>query len=861
MPLGGIGTGCVSITGDGGLAEWQIQNRPNQDSFARFCHFALRVQRGSRRPFCKILEGPVREPYSKHRRSIDGQYYPNCGLGGSGMFGFPRCKGTLFNAAFPFAEIRFLDEQLPINLRLEAYSPFIPTDAEASGIPCAIVRFHLENTSDHLQTISLGYSMENIVAGGKHGHRSRRTRLGRMEGLVFENPHVPKNDPDFGSIGIFTEAPDITVAESWARLPFCDPQTLYWDELVKDGRPRERVFEEARSGERDTGSVFAHLDMKPGQKAVIPFFVTWSFPNYRYDYGNVDPAAVEEQGRTDGAVVMRNHYAKRFPDAESVGRFLEANERALHTKTKAFRKAVETTSVPLEVIDAASSQLAILKSPTVARWEDGVLYAFEGILQDRGCCPGSCVHVWNYARGFDALFSGLQRGVHANNYRHNRSPSGSGAMAFRMTVPYGQHEQVPTPAADAQFGEIIRVYHAWKLSADDDWLRRLWPELRQSLEFAWSFWDHQRRGVIEGVHHNTFDIEFYGPDPHATMYYLGALAACAEMALTFDEESFAQTCRELNKAGAEWIDKHLFNGDYYEQQIDPTAGKYAEVERKPRGSGMDEFAADMPLYQFGKGCLSDQLAGYWLATQAGLDPLLEEVHVRKTLHSIFWHNFFPDVAAYDNHQRAYALPGEGALVLCRWPRGGKPRLPFPYADEAWAGVEYEVASLCAMNGLEREALAIVSALRKRYDGRNRNPFNEVESGGFYARSLASWGLMLAFSGFRYDAHAAEMTFRLAERKTSRWFWATDDAWGTFHCNASQTSATLEVLHGSLRLSALRLNVMRSFQFTSARLDLPVNIESGAGTKDAVSLECSGQILRLNATISLPEGASLSFAGE
>jgi hypothetical protein len=51
----------------------------------------------------------------------------------------------------------------------------------------------------------------------------------------------------------------------------------------------------------------------------------------------------------------------------------------------------------------------------------------------------------------------------------------------------------------------------------------------------------------------------------------------------------------------------------------------------------------------------------------------------------------------------------------------------------------------------KEGLEIVRTLRLRYDGRERNPFDEVECGRFYARALASYGLLFALSGARYDA--------------------------------------------------------------------------------------------------------------
>jgi hypothetical protein len=94
---------------------------------------------------------------------------------------------------------------------------------------------------------------------------------------------------------------------------------------------------------------------------------------------------------------------------------------------------------------------------------------------------------------------------------------------------------------------------------------------------------------------------------------------------------------------------------------------------------------------------------------------------------------------------------EPGLLLCSWPHGGKPTLPFVYSDEVWTGIEYQVASHLIAEGLVTEGLTIVKALRSRYDGKTRNPWNEYECGNWYARAMASYALVPALSGFRYSA--------------------------------------------------------------------------------------------------------------
>jgi hypothetical protein len=119
---------------------------------------------------------------------------------------------------------------------------------------------------------------------------------------------------------------------------------------------------------------------------------------------------------------------------------------------------------------------------------------------------------------------------------------------------------------------------------------------------------------------------------------------------------------------------------------------------------------------------------------------------------VYKNNLKHDLSDHANPQRpSYAFGDEGGLLLCSWPKGGKLSLPFVYSDEVWTGIEYQVASHLMMMGKVEEGLDIVRTCRDRYDGRRRNPFNEYECGHWYARALASYGLIQGLTGVRFDA--------------------------------------------------------------------------------------------------------------
>jgi len=148
-----------------------------------------------------------------------------------------------------------------------------------------------------------------------------------------------------------------------------------------------------------------------------------------------------------------------------------------------------------------------------------------------------------------------------------------------------------------------------------------------------------------------------------------------------------------------------------------------------------------------------------------------------------------------NVQRTYAINGEAGLLVCSWPEGTqRPRIPFVYSDEVWTGIEYQVATCLAYEGYEREAFDIVKAVRERYNGKNRNPFNEVECGNHYARSLASYGLLLAYSGFTFDMTKKQIAFKAKELPYTTFF-TTAQGFGLCHIDGNEYR--VQMLYGDL----------------------------------------------------------------
>jgi non-lysosomal glucosylceramidase len=232
-------------------------------------------------------------------------------------------------------------------------------------------------------------------------------------------------------------------------------------------------------------------------------------------------------------------------------------------------------------------------------------------------------------------------------------------------------------------------------------------------------------------------------------------------------------------------------------------GDFATVAPRLRSDGMGAQEADHPEFQIGDGCLTDQLLGDSWAQLTGIGTVFDAGHVRTTLDTIHQLNYVPDFANWTNYMRTYAVHGERGHIVMSYP-DGLPEHPMPYWPEVWTGLEYAYAIGLIQQGRADLAQDVVAAARERFTGRRRNPFDEAECGHHYARAMASWGLVVALTGFRYDGRHGLMTFAQASQPT-RWFWSTGYAWGTVQQSPDGPGGhqvELEVLSGSVRVEQL-----------------------------------------------------------
>ncbi|MFW5856435.1 MAG: GH116 family glycosyl-hydrolase [Planctomycetota bacterium] len=822
MPLGGIGTGAVSLGGRGDLRDWEIMNRPAKGFvpvIGRQCgpFFAVWVDGQELAPCARLLEGPLDvSEYDGH----SGSTTPNHGL--------PRFREARFDVAYPLAQVSLRDPDVPVRVRLEAFNPLVAADADASAWPMAVLRYVVENPTGTDRAVSICGSLPNFVGVdgsrldpkwseprpvGAEGNRNAFRESAGVRGIFMDSEGVDATDPAWGSLALASlDEGDLSCREAWADdVRWGEAALDFWDDFSDDGRvdPRDRG-----SSAMPFGSVCMQKVVPAGGAVAFRFLLTWHFPNrITWTPKQGGGCACDDGSSPD---IIGNHYCTRFGDAWAVAEQAAAELDALEERTVAFVRSVAECDLPHEIREAALFNVSTLRSQTCFRTPDGRFFGFEGCCDGRGCCHGSCTHVWNYEQATAFLFGELSRGMRETEFA--QATDAEGCMSFRVNLPIERAREHGKAAADGQMGCLMKLYRDWRLSGDDAFLRSLWPHARRALEFCWipGGWDADRDGVMEGCQHNTMDVEYYGPNPQMTGWYLGALRAAEEMARHLDESDFADACARLFASGRAWMDAHLFNGEYYEHEIRIPEAPDAIPPSLRIGLGGETTKVE---YQLGAGCLVDQLVGQTMAHVCGLGYLHDPEQVRTTLQSIYRHNRRIGFHGHFNPMRSYVLGDETALLMASYPHGHRPKNPFPYFGEVMTGFEYTAAVGMLYEGEESDALQCIRDIRARYDGAKRNPFDEAECGRHYARAMASWAAVPAWTGFRYDG--VEKTLHLAPRE-GRYCWSTGDAWGTY---------TLAQTEGgwSLRLAATEGSLpVTSVLVGDAALDPGQVVASGAG---------------------------------
>ena len=837
FPLGGLGTGSLGLAGNGALVDWDIFNRPSKGSHNGFSHFAVSVIDGEQTIDARVLNGDHEGPYEGQHGSEN--FYSGFGWGPhrETMVGMPHFRDTRFTGTFPIAQLEFLDSDFPGAITLTAFNPFIPYDDRASGMPAAFFEFQVTNSTHRPLSYQFSCALTNPFPVDPVNHFTESEGISSLvlagEGTSLEGS---------GQLCVAVESGSVSYQEHWYEGGWFDELEVYWRDLGDPAGFRNRRHPEKKNASTMTGVLATRIECLPGETKTVRFVLGWYIPQCRrfWDRQPLGPGETfTDEEKLAMAKPWKNWYSVVWPSVTAVVQ--EALDRwdTLWQRTKEFRDVLFSSSLPDSSLDAVSATLSVLKSATVLRLEDGSFYGWEGAGAKLGSCEGTCTHVWSYAQSLAFLFPHLEQGMRSVEYRYNLGPEGG--MSFRTMLPLGSPAWRFRACVDGQFGTVLRVYREWKVMGNREWLTSIWPAVKSSVAFAWhpgnpDAWDPDRSGVIVGRQHHTLDMELFGPNSWLTGMYLAGLKASAELATILGDSTFAAECQEVFQRGKVRLDTELFNGSYYGQVLDLTSPSTIAAYDSDVG---DMFGNSLLKsywsqehrqikYQVGGGLLIDHALAQWHAGLYGLGEIFDPDQLRVSLKALWTNNRKRSMRREANPCRVFSLNDEEGMVICTWPEGSqRPGIPIPYAQETMTGFEYAAAALLVQSSMVDEGLSLVEAIRSRYDGKKRNPWNELECGSNYARALSAYSVLLAVSGFVFDADRGILGFRPAIEKPWSFFWSALGGWGS--ATMTENRFDLVLKGGSIALEQLVLPELTAGMDLLVKVDeepVPIKVDTG-----------------------------------
>jgi len=780
FPLGGIGTGTISLSGDGSLRQWEIVNQVNHNAFVPSSFFLLQTAKVKERNWnFKILEidNQLPENYTP-AESVSDYMIPEALFLRHQKF---ECFENLeFIGEYPLAKIKFFDNKIPLDITLDAWNPLIPHDLKNSSIPVIIFKFKIKNLHekeeiivrlggcllnfigwDGISNIDLGFYPKFLSNVNEVFQTKNSTSIWmRTENELLENDL--KGDICFGTIE--DKCKIILDLEIEDDLP----NTL---EKLDSGFIESQKTRPSHHGKTWIGVLVSEFTLKPSEQKEIYFFLSWHFPN-RYVNWSWGRDLYHRLGIDDKSKFwLGNYYSKFFKSSKDVFQYTIKNLEILEEKTKEFHDILFNSTVPKDIIETVSSTLSILRSPSCFLTKKGEFYSFEGccgastsnIETVGGCCPMNCSHVWNYPAAHVRLFPQLEKSLLNNEYlRFNEKWGIPHRLIVPTYLPQAHNVRIDTkktPAIDGMLGCVLKTYRYLLFTNDMRWFNKVYSSLVKLMNYIFREYDPEGKGVIEGEQFNTYDISLFGKNSFIGGLYLAALKSCEKMAILKDDDTLLSDCLKRFETGKKIYDETLWNGEYWLQEYDETSKL---------------------MFQYGDGCLSDQLFGQFWADMLDLEQIFSKNKVLKTLESIMRYNFKENLKNFKQQPRVFASEWDGGLLNCTWPKGNRPKVPLLYSDEVWTGIEYEVASLMIANNLIENALKIIRAVRKRYDGNYRNPWNEIECGDHYIRALSSWRLYESSIGFFWDAINSKMKLLpIINESECQGLIITSECWGKF----------------------------------------------------------------------------------
>jgi uncharacterized protein (DUF608 family) len=778
MPVGGIGTGQVYLGGDGQLWYWDIFNYQ-------------RINPGG--PGDKFYINPLVQDHRFDQGfaiRLNGSITPTVkGLRDGGF------SDINFIGQYPIGNVYYKDESFPLEVKLQAFSPFIPTNSEESGFPAIIMEYTVKNTGDSALEAELFGWLQNtsnyFSSHDQNGmHVNTIIESNNSIQLISSSEGEELTDlPDYGNMTLTL----LGNGNRWST-PFTPADINYH---LTDIKPSDEKSTKQELGLKLTGAIGEVVLLEPNEEKTVTFMLSWYFPNLHRKESGFHNLIDREN--------LRYYYSQRFSSSTEVADYIKANYEALAGTTKDWVKTWYNSTLPTWFLDRTFVNTSTLATRSCYRLTDltgnpdnmGRFYAMEGVYRGHG----TCTHVFHYEQALGRVFPDLALRLR-EQIDFGSSFQENGIILYRGPDFRNMgHQDGRDYAVDGHAGTILRAYREYTMSSDNTFLEKNWPKIKKSIEYMISQ-DKEKSGkadgILEGIQYNTLDRMWYGKISWISSMYIAALRVGEAMANDIGDKRFSKKCHKIVELGSKNITNELYNGEYFINLLDP------ENRESPNSN---------------IGCHIDQVLGQSWTIQAGLPRVLPEEETRSALKAIHKYNFQEDIGNYLKNAkiqpvRFYALPGEAGTVMCSFPRGGEDKAPgeikseweklvVGYFSECMTGFTYQAAGHMIAEGLVDEGMEIIKAIHDRYNPSKRNPYNEVEYGNHYTRAMSSFGAYVSASGFKYHGPKGEIAFApKIEPENFTGAFITSEGWGSFSQKKSGLTQMniLELSYGNLRLN-------------------------------------------------------------
>ncbi len=734
MPVGGLGTSTFEIGRDGAFKNNRLQN-------AWIMSLPFRPTGAADGAFLALHIAPEGNAGTGRILQLDA---PG---------GLPGIAGLQYTGHFPFVTLEYEEPAFAGRVSLEAFSPFVPLDADDSSLPIAFLTLRVRNPTSRPLTASAAVSWVNDMRLEYYfkgwptiGNRNdtvpsagapavRMTTLDEsLAGSEYLLAGLPEDGVQWQAVADWwPPAPGRRVGRNMmidASDPNANPEFRpfeVWRAFLERGAlPPESGYDDGLgpySQHQPAGAVAGTVTVPPGEIRTIPFALVWYFPHH-YDRQPIT-----------GRVLLGHHYAQRFPGGAPQLLKATAPRRALlRERSLAWRRLFDGCTLSPALRALTLETLYLL--PRITWWTaDDRFYILESINCPRVNCA---ILTRYYAAVMAALFPELQA-RYLRAIADAQLPSGEIPSTLGLLSPC-RHEYRIFNSGDAAIFPLGVVWQAlWH--DDPQATAALYPALKRTLQWAARTLDDNQDGIpdVHGLDQGWDDFVMHGCVGYIADQWLAALRASESLARRLGDAPFADWCRAAFDRASTFVEARLWNGEYYDLSVEPRTGESSAI------------------------CFSDQFTyGTVAARLLNLGDLHPPERVRAALGALWRLNIRPVPVVGRTASNPDGTPASrpGNEVRRSGPsqsNGFSPVMIIPLACTAlqYGRVDDGLALLDDMAQTLVHQFRDPWSARLLYDSRNGAWFYGLH----YSDCLIVWEAMAALLGLALDAPAGTVAFR------------------------------------------------------------------------------------------------------